>query len=357
MTHFSFRGEFDSGRSVEFVPDFVRPLGVAELRSLHQDPETAIELQLGAGDLLVDGEKQPGHARVKTKITFSEPPIIFALVGGGWLPLPFAMPPRFLVDRNVVISLRKLRLGQTVESGQALVWWTKFFEQGSALFNPLPYAFESGYRRKPTMAEFVAAYDEGVAELREALPKCEVVRFDQTHYRAAYALLEAFDRRNERETEFLLRTCTLVAERAPKRKVQEILRAIISTADQFSVVRTTPVVLAVLSCLFEDIHGDLPLIGRRVIKPKKAYTVSDAFNAISDLRHIELAAVGQTYFQDAAFALCTRDRPVALLWSALSLRGEFKTRDAVEFTFELTRDLFPRLTEAEIIELKTQLAA
>lgn len=147
---------------------------------------------------------------------FGEPPTVFSLVKGGWLPLPFAIPPRFLVDRNVVISLRKLRLGQTVLNGQALTWWTKFFEEGAALFNPLPYAFEAGFRRKPTMDEFMAAYDEGVAELRASLPKCRIIHFEQAHYRAAYTQLEAFDRRNECETKFLLRVCPLIRRARPK---------------------------------------------------------------------------------------------------------------------------------------------
>jgi len=357
MAQFSFRGEFDSGDSIEFVPKLVHPLGVAELRALHQDGQTAVELQLEADDPTVNGELQVGRARVKAKVSFNEPPIVFALVRGGWLPFPFAMPPRFLVDRNVVISLRKLRLGQTLSRGQALEWWTKFFEQGSALFNPLPYAFESGHRRKPTMAEFVAAYGEGVAELRENLPKCEIVRFQDAHYRAAYAQFEAFDRRNERESEFLLRTSALVAERVPRQQERKVLHSIMNAADHLGVVRAAPVTLAVLSCLFEDVHGNLPSIGRQIIKPKRAYTATDSFNAISDLRHIELAAAGQVYFGEDAFALCTCDRAIALLWCALSLRGESPTGGAIEFTFDLTTDLFPRLAEKEILELKMLLAA
>lgn len=357
MSHFTFCSEFESGRSVEFGPTYVHPLGVSDLLALQQDNATAIQMQLVANDPLVDGEKQIGRATIKTSMIFGEPPTIFSLVKGGWLPLPFAMPPRFLVDRNVVISLRKLRLGQTVLNGQALVWWTKFFEEGSALFNPLPYAFEAGFRRKPTMDEFIAAYDEGVMELHASLPKCRIIDFEQFHYRAAYMQLEAFDHRNERESKFLLCVCALIAERIPTHKEQDVLRTIISVADQSNIARSSLIVLAVLSCLFEDVHGKQPSIGRQIIKPKKIYTMANAYNAVSDLRHIELAAAGQIFFQEDAFSLCTCDRAIALFWSALSIRGESQVTDVIHFTFDLTTELFPRLGTAELLQLEAQLAA
>jgi hypothetical protein len=51
------------------------------------------------------------------------------------------------------------------------------------------------------------------------------------------------------------------------------------------------------------------------------YSAEDAYNAISDLRHIELAALSQAVLPDRAFALCTNDRGLALFWSALEFRG------------------------------------
>lgn len=357
MNHFTFHSEFESGRSLEFNPTYVQPLGVTDLRALQQNNATALQMQLVATDPLVDGKKQIGLATIKTRIMFSEPPTVFSLVKGGWLPLPFAIPPRFLVDRNVVISLRKLRLGQTVLNGQALVWWTKLFEEGSAQFNPLPYAFEAGFRRKPTMAEFMIAYDEGVMELRASLPKCTIIHFEEAHYRAAYAQLEALDRRANCESAFLLRVCPLIAERLPRHKEQDVLRAILNVADKNHVARSSLVVLAVLSCLFEDVHGELPLIGREIIKPNKNYTMAEAYNAISDLRHMELAAAGQIFFQEEAFSLCTCDQAIALFWSALSIRGESQGNDVIHLTFDLTTELFPRLSTTELLQLEAQLAA
>ncbi|BBP00136.1 hypothetical protein [Sulfuriferula nivalis] len=352
MAPFSFRAEFEEGRSIDIVPTFIHPRGVEEIHKLEEDDTSAFELTFEGENAIVDGVVSPGRATVKTKVAFNNPTTIFALVRGGWLPLPFSIPARFLVDRNVVISLRKIREGKVAANAQALQWWTNFFAEGTGMFNPLPYAFEAGFRRKPTMAEFVSAFDEGSSELRDALPECHIVRFEDTHYRAAYAQLEAFDERNERETKFLQTACPLVIQRVPRRTEVEVAEAIVRIADKFELTRGSLATLAVLSCLYEDIHGTKPAIGRRILKPRSVYSEADAFNALSDLRHIELAAAGQAYLKQDAFSLCTCDRPMALLWSALSARGECSPDGSIEFTFDLTSDLFSRLSEDELLDLK-----
>lgn len=357
MAQFVFRAEFEEGRSIEIVPTFVRPLGPSEIHFLEADETSALEMEIEANEAVVDGEKKLGLAKIKANVSFNKPPLVYALVQGGWLPLPFATPPRYLVDRNVVIALRKIREGKVVANAESLQWWIKFISEGGGIFNPLPFAFEAGFRRKPTMAEFMSAYDEGADELLHALPGCHIVKFSDINYRAAYAQLEAFDDRYEREVRFLQVTCPLVAQRHSRRTEVEVAKAIVRTADKCEVNRASLPVLAVFSCLYEDVHGTPPSIGREVLKPKTAYTEADAFNAISDIRHIEIAAAGQTYFKQEAFALCTCDRALALLWSALSLRGEFPSRRDIEFRFELTTDLFSRLTEVELLELKSLLCA
>ncbi|WP_319238462.1 hypothetical protein [uncultured Propionivibrio sp.] len=148
MAPFTFRAEFEKSRSIEVVPTFVHPLGAEEIRQLEKDDTAAFDLILEGENAIVDGVASPGRTSLKAKVAFNNPTTIFALVRDGWLPLPFAIPARFLVDRNVVISMRKIREGKVPANAQALQWWTNFFAEGAGMFNPLPYAFEAGYRRK-----------------------------------------------------------------------------------------------------------------------------------------------------------------------------------------------------------------
>lgn len=356
MASFSFRMEFEESRSIEIVPNHIHALRPSDIRTLEDNKSSELEIKLEADEAIVDGKRQVGRSKLNARVTFHEPLAIYALVQGGWLPLPFAIPSRFLVDRNVVITLRKIREGKVAANAQAIQWWTQLFSKGSGVFNPLPFAFEAGYRRKPTMSEFMSAYDEGASELIEALPGCHIVKFEDTHYRAAYAQLEAFDSRNERETKFLQAICPLIEQRIPRRAEAKVARTIVQTADRYQLNRASFAVLAALSCLYEDRHGTPPSIGRQILKPNSVYSEANAFNSLSDLRHIEIAAAGQAFFKHEGFYLCTCDRALALLWSALSLRGNSLSDGAVKFTFDLTTDLFSRLTENELQELKSLLS-
>lgn len=341
----------EEAESLEIVPTYTHPLRPSDIRRLEMDETSPLEIKLEANGAIIDGKPQIGSTQLKTKIYFNRQTTIFALVRGGWLPLPFAIPARFLVDRNVVISLRKIREGKVAANVEALQWWIKFFEGGGGIFNPLLYAYEAGYRRKPTMAEFVSAYDDATAELLDALPGCHIIRFEDIHYHAAYAQLEAFDQRNEFEVRFLQEVCPLVVQRVSRREEVQVEEAIFQAAKKYKVNAASFASLAVLSCLYEDIHGAPIAIGRRILKPKPVYLEANAFNALSDLRNIELAAAGQAYFKQESFSLCTCDRGLALMWSALSVHGEFKSDKALEFTFELTNDLFSRLNEMELQNL------
>ncbi|MDR3371501.1 hypothetical protein [Rhodoferax sp.] len=352
MSLFSFKAEFEDNKSVELVPDYVRPFGPLEILELEENESTPLNLEMRGNSALLNGKPEPGHATVKAKVIFNKPTTIFALVPNGWVPMPFAMPSRFLVDRNVVITLRKIREGKVAANAESLTWWSDFFAQGSPLFNPLPFAFEANFQRKPTMDEFVAGYEEGAAELLHALPKCHVIHLSAEAYRAAYAQLEAFDSRPAQEIAFLQEVCPTLVNRPNRLNGWKLAKEVLCAADKHQVNRASIVCLAALSCLFEHDHGKPPAIGRRILKPKNTYSEEMAFNALSDIRHIELAAAGQALFKQEAFSMCTCDRGLALIWSALSLNGEFNAPNDFELTFNLTSDLFQRLHEADILRLR-----
>jgi hypothetical protein len=295
---------------------------------------------------------------VEARLSFSEEMAIYALVpNGGWLPVPFVSPQQFLLDRNVVANFRKLRHNQNFTDRKAHEFWTRFFEQGTALFNQLPYAFEGKARRIPSFEEFVQAWEQGVKEVEETFPRSRVVRYSPAQYRLAYTQLQASHTNTPCEIEFLCEIASLLVVPTSDAKVRSVAERILETAARLEVDRQSLAVLIALSCLFEDPRSGTDSIGRKILKPKQTYTAADAYNAICDLRHIELAAFGHAWVTQGQFALCTADKAVASLWCALGIRDLVSTAAGAEYTFDFSPELFPRLTEVAIGEMASLLAA
>ena len=93
-------------------------------------------------------------------------------------------------------------------------------------------------------------------------------------------------------------------------KVRSVAKQILGAADRLNVDRQSLAVLVALSCLFEDPRSGMTSIGRKILKPRQTYTAEEAYNAICDLRHIELAAFGHAWVTEGQFALCTSDKAV-----------------------------------------------
>jgi hypothetical protein len=286
------------------------------------------------------------------RLAFGEPMSIYALVpNGGWLPVPFVSPQHFLLDRNVVANFHKLRENLAFTDRKAYQFWTGFFEQGTALFNPLPYAFEGKACRILSFEDFVHAFEEGVQKIEGILPRSRVVRYSPVHYRMAYAQLQAMHAKTPREIEFICEVCPLLVVPTAATNLRSVAERVLATADRLSVDRQSLAVLTALSCLFEDPSSGTWSIGRKILKPKQTYKAADAYNAICDLRHIELAALGHAWMVNGRFALCTSDRAVASLWCALGIRDVVETATGPEFTIDISSELFPRLTETTISEI------
>lgn len=354
---FSLRSEFTDGQSLDFVPTAVRPLGLAELTALSLEPEAVITLQWLAENPKINGATVTGTAKLDGRLTFNEPVTIFALVpNGGWLPVPFVAPQHFLLDRNVVANFRKLRHNPNFTDRKAHQFWTRFWEQGTVLFNPLPYAFEGKTRRVPDFDEFVQAFDDGVKDIEETFPHSRVVRYSSAHYRLAYSQLHAVHSNTPREIGFFCEISRFLVAPTSDTKLDSVRNRILDAAATHKVDRQSLSVLIALSCLFENPQSSIKSIGRRILKPSQTFDVGDAYNAICDIRHIELAATGHAWVTEG-FALCTSDRAVASLWCALGIRDVIATATGTEYTFDFSPELFPRLQDTAIREIASLLAA
>lgn len=348
----SFRAAFADGQSLGFCPKAIRPYGLSEIRALARERNPSLTLECLADNPIVNGETVNGTGRLRGRITFTEPAKIFALVpNGGWFPVPFASPQHFLLDRNVVANFHKLRRRENFSDRASYEHWTGFFDQGTAFFNPLPYAFEGSAKRIPGFEEFVQAFERGVRELQTAFPNCRVVRYSASQYRMVYSVLLTIHTKTPREIAFLCEAAQIVLPYASDAKLRSLADRILALADRHNVDRQSLALLVVLSCIYANPKAPAAdYIGRMILKPTQDFGPADAYNAVSDLRHIELAALGYAHIAtDSGFALCTSDMGVASLWCALGIRDMTETAGETEFTVDYLPELFPRLTDLEEI--------
>jgi len=304
---------------------------------------------------MIDGGQATSGGIIHSTVVFQEAPRPYALVPGGWLPLPLAIPPRFLVDRNVVADLRKLKTRPVRTDLRGLPWWMQLADHDAALFNPLPYAWEGPGGRAPNDAEFVQAFEAGVAEIRSALPGAAVVTYGPAEYRAAHDIRSEFETNARREAVFLEVVCPLLFDRIKPGEEARIEAAIFEACERRRVPRYSFVTIAALSCLYEDRHGDAYPIGRHLLKPSRNYSAAAAYNAVSDLSHLRLAIISGALHGNQPFSLATSDRALASFWCALRPVGRLDEHRDIDIESDLAPELFPRLSSKEGLKRLEQL--
>ena len=186
------------------------------------------------------------------------------------------------------------------------------------------------------------------------MPGSVVVTYGPAEYRAAYNIRAAFEINAVKEAAFLQAVCPLLVDRAPPGKEARIEAIIFGHCAKHGVARGSFGCVAALSCLYEDRQGAGYLIGREVLKPSYAYAAKVAYNAVCDLGHLALAVISAAHNQ--GFALVTSDRGLASLWCALRPVGRLDSAGDIHIAFDISADLFPRLSEEGLVRLTSLLS-
>jgi hypothetical protein len=154
------------------------------------------------------------------------------------------------------------------------------------------------------------------------------------------------DQRTKNEIEFLKKSIPLIIQRSPNRNLSKLKDEIIATAKSFGQKSGTLSLVSVLSCLYEDEKRTDLLAARKILKPKENYSNENAYNALFDLRMLELFLLFQP-FMNEAFSLCTCDKNLTAFWCGIQpAYGELKA-ETPQYTISLTETLFPRMSEKE----------
>lgn len=291
----------------------------------------------------------------KLKVDFPHPVKAFALLQGGWLPVNLSGASVILLDRNITSTLKQIGLCKDRGDQEAAKWWLSFLNSPDYSLNPLLSAMESPLKRAPTFQEFVQEFQQEAKILKGKLPQCNVIQYNDASYKAAYALLFEQAYALAKESKFLVEVMPLISNRVSDKGTIETEGIVTESALNNGLDPYSLVVLAALSCLYDEKSGKRPSIGRKLLKPKPIYEMADAYNALSDLRCLHILN-GMIVLRGRTVALMTRDKALAAFWCAIKPKNQrFLPHDGYTCDVELSSDLLPRLALDERDSLKSRL--
>ncbi|SEK13086.1 MULTISPECIES: hypothetical protein [unclassified Variovorax] len=284
---------------------------------------------------------------------------LYGLVESGWIPFPFMSGDVALLDRNVVSKIENLQPGQPRSEGAHPRPEFDLSFVGK-MVSPLPYVLEGRFRKPQTRGELHASLAQGTKALRRVLPAAQVQPIDARRLKGLHGLLDDKKRFQARAAPFLREICPSVAQPAGARQQVEVELKVLRLARERSISPTSPVVLAVLSCLYDNVarplHKKILKPGRAVLKPKPEYSEGDAYAALSDLLFLELlvSMKGNGLAQRPVFY--THDLGLAAFWSALDPRDfSGNGQQGATGRFSLSPALLPALDEEQCAALLARL--
>jgi hypothetical protein len=90
--------------------------------------------------------------KLTLRLTFNQPVTVYSLVLGGWFPLALSNASIHVIDRNILIWLRKVANGAVQrEDYEANRWWLDFLNRPNQTINPVFCAMEGALARVPTV--------------------------------------------------------------------------------------------------------------------------------------------------------------------------------------------------------------
>jgi len=305
------------GQEIAFSNVEFSPLGYSELEKaiLHRPMQISLS---GSGMVIssgVDGLSIGQRGRFRTVLNSPFTSKCIGLVSGGWLPSLMALEDNsiMLPDRCVVAQLNA-RLKNGATKPQAEPDFVDLFADSPIRINPLLFVLEGDDGQNPTPEAAVRHLHEAVSKLRSALPKAVMVAANDQGLKGVLGLVKDTQLGIARKQGFLERLNPMLKSPVSKKKVRSLCDAVLAAAQECDIPIRSLVVLAALSSIVVS-NGQSP--ARRMLKFKGEYTSADAYNALADLRSLEILMYTFALFPDQRVMLCTADKDMALFWAGL----------------------------------------
>lgn len=335
-----------TGRSASMVGVRVDPLGYVELIRHRLDDPVTIPFSFSSAKIIESSipEMVVGqYATVTSKLSSSYTAKTIGLVKGGWLPSGLALQQNMVVlpDRCTIKEIRS-RFHQGAKKARTSDF-LDFFGDKEVAINPALFALESNIRRVPTPDVIAQQLEQAYAELRAALPKAKLVPENGSSLLGIIGVNNDTREGMLRKQRFLMRLARKIHAPVPARKVDALWDEIVAAADGCDVPRASLVVVAALSSILVP-NGRSP--AKKMLKLKESYTEKDAYNALADLRALEVLMCLFATNPDDEIMLCTGDRDLALFWTGLQASNFRWEESFASFDVSLIEELVPGKREA-----------
>lgn len=265
------------------------------------------------------------------------------LVRDGWLPSGIAFKDSMIVlpDRCVFSELAgRFRAGEKTKLEDKD--FLDFLIGRKVRINPLLYVLEGNLKRSPDDASIEHQFDVATAIINAALPLAQIVPSGRGGLEGVKGLIRDSEAGMARKQEFLMRLAPKLRAPIAARRVNKVWNEVLATAKACEVPVRSLVVLAALSAVCVP-NGKSPAKGLLKFNVGK-YTIEDAYNALADLRSLEVLMHLFAAFPDEEILLCTGDKDLVLFWAGIK-PSEFAMVNGV-FTakFSPVEELLPNVT-------------
>lgn len=239
-----------------------------------------------------------------------------------------------LPDRNIISEIAG-RFENGKKNGRTPDF-LDLFEDEPVHVNPLLYAIEGNCRTlpDPTMARI--QLEEVVAKLGRALPKA-VLMIGPQSLTGLLGLIEDTRPGLARMQAFLRKVAPALAAPVARVNIERRWREVLDAADACGVSFASLVVLATLSTLVNP--GKCA--AKKLLKFHAGYSDADAYNALCDLRSLDLLIHCLAFFPEHDTQLCTADRNLALFWTGVDVTNISRNGHGISFTMTPHEALLP----------------
>lgn len=293
------------------------PLDYDQLAAARLHQPVSVQLNWRNAKILetnIEGADIEGLARGNATLESNHRSAAVSLQEGGWLPSGLAIADSgltILPDRNVV-SLIKGRYDKGLVVGEGMDFMDLLAEHDVRI-NPLLYAIEGNSRAIPDRVVVEAQMAEVAAFFRKALPKAELVVGDRS-LEGVLGLIEDTSAGFESKRRFLLHLAPLLSAPTSRRQFASRWRDVLEAADHYGLARDALVVVAALSSVAVPNSGSA---AKKILKFQNGYSDQDAYNALADLRSLEILIHLIALFPRERPAIFTADKSLALFWTGL----------------------------------------